>query len=206
MRRLTALALSLAYLAAVQLDAQTTRSSQIALKCRAGSRLSESGETIIYKKCSDGKTYISKDGSAFAELGTGVTEASWATRAYSAGNYTAGGAQTFTVESGDVVTETWMLPTSTSFVFNFNYYPASVGGTPHSDLQIALPVTSAVTVRQPIACGTVPLGTNAPDVCWALFESGSSTLKVQRYNFAVWGSDTDSVFIQGIVGPVKITP
>jgi len=63
--------LILALLLAVPVLAQTTRTKQIVLRCTAASRLSVSGETIIYKDCDDGKTYLSRDGAAFAEVATG---------------------------------------------------------------------------------------------------------------------------------------
>lgn len=54
----------------LDIAAQTTRTRQIVLRCVNSSRLSVAGETIIYKDCDDGKTYLSKDGAAFAEVTT----------------------------------------------------------------------------------------------------------------------------------------
>lgn len=62
--------LIIAWLIAAPLFGQTTKTRQIVLKCVAASRPSASGESVIYKDCDDGKTYISKDGGAFAEIAT----------------------------------------------------------------------------------------------------------------------------------------
>lgn len=55
--------------------AQTVTSNQIVLRCVASSRLSGATETVIYRKCSDGKNYVSTAGGAFVEMATGEGEA-----------------------------------------------------------------------------------------------------------------------------------
>lgn len=51
--------------------AQTMATSQIVIRCASASRLSAASESIIYRDCDDGVTYLSAGGGAFAALGSG---------------------------------------------------------------------------------------------------------------------------------------
>src|SRR4051812_44657657 len=89
-------------------SAQTSKVSQIVIRCMSSSRLSGASDAILWRKCSDGKVYLSSGGGAFSELATATTiSPPWQTRSFSAGNYTANGSMTWTVQSGDVTHETW---------------------------------------------------------------------------------------------------
>jgi hypothetical protein len=66
------------------------------------------------------------------------TQGAWITRAYSAGNYTGSGSMTWTVDSGDILAERFVLENRSLTIFGA-YQTTSVGGTLSTALQVALP-------------------------------------------------------------------
>jgi hypothetical protein len=72
----------------------------------------------------------------------------WTTPTFSAGNFTASGSMTWTVESGDVTTYTYAILNKTMFL-SFYIITTTVGGTPSTSLKIAIPgsKSSAKSVR-----------------------------------------------------------
>lgn len=62
----------------------------------------------------------------------------WTTVAHSAGNFTAGGSQTWTVASGDQDTFKY-VETGKRMRVSVSLVTTSVGGTPHPELRIAVP-------------------------------------------------------------------
>jgi hypothetical protein len=75
----------------------------------------------------------------------------WTTPSFDAGDYTGSGSMTWTVDSGDVTTMSYTL-VGTTMVLSFFLTSTSVGGTPDSVLQIAIPggFTAVSRMRNPI--------------------------------------------------------
>jgi hypothetical protein len=71
----------------------------------------------------------------------------WVTPAYSGGNFTANGSMTWTVDAGDVASYRYVKHGSTVFI-NIYLITTTVGGTPNSELRIALP--AGVTPIAPV--------------------------------------------------------
>lgn len=78
-------------------------------------------------------------GSNITDVGTrNYLFGEWKTPAFSAGNFTAGGTQTWTVDAGDVVTYEYSVVNKVmTLVFSLN--TTSVGGVANTDLRLAIP-------------------------------------------------------------------
>ena len=75
---------------------------------------------------------------------TGLVATAWTTPAFNAGDFTAEGAMTWTVEAGDVITYSYIIIGKTMFI-NFNIDLTTVGGTLSSMLFIAIPAGKVAT-------------------------------------------------------------
>lgn len=114
------LAAAVLLILSLDIAAQTRRMSQLVLRCVNASRLSVAGETIIYKDCDDGKTYLSKDGAAFAEVTTAAAsvQPKNGAKAYQSG----GGTQV-------VTSATWTPLTFDSESWDFGGYHSTASNT-----------------------------------------------------------------------------
>jgi len=86
----------------------------------------------------------------YAEQNRSVANGHWQTRAFAAGNYTAGGSMTATVASGNVTTESWAVNGNTC-TFNALITGFTLGGSANPEFDIVLPpgIVSASVVGTP---------------------------------------------------------
>lgn len=132
------------------------------------------------------------------ELGTGAllfaNAFTWTTRAFSAGNYTGNSAMTWTVASGDVVTDQYIVIGKTMF-YNITLQNTTVGGTPDSTLQITLPASATAAKTQTFPC---IVNNNAGGFVAGLCNvgAGSPTLQVFRASLANWSAATDATDVR----------
>ena len=82
-----------------------------------------------------------------------------AVRAYTAGNYTAGGTMTWTVDSGDVFAESFTEVGTTQW-FSFVLTTTTVGGTANPELRVTLPNSRTATRTTSGVCVGLDNGTN----------------------------------------------
>src|SRR3990167_787127 len=76
--------------------------------------------------------------------GSLISAATWTTPTFSAGDFTASGSMTWTVDAGDVVTYAYTIINKVMTVL-FYIDPTTVGGTPSTSLQIAIPANKTAT-------------------------------------------------------------
>lgn len=131
------------------------------------------------------------------ERGRSVAMGVWTDVAYAAGNFTASGAMTWTVGSGDQKTYAYTLVGDT-MTLCFKVDGTTVGGTPSTDLRIALPggVTAARTTTG--AFQYLDAGGAATPGYWQV-DVGTAYLRLLKQAFANWSSATDTTSVAGTV-------
>ena len=87
----------------------------------------------------------------------------WTTPAYSAGDYTANGAMTWTVGSGDVTTFKYIVLGKTMTI-SFLLNTTTIGGTPNSELRIAIPASKLPSASFDTAFGFYDNGTTGTGI------------------------------------------
>lgn len=118
----------------------------------------------------------------------------WIAPAYSAGNFTAGGAMTWTVDAGDIGVYVYWLKGRTLFV-GLSVSATSVGGTPADSLLVAIPggFTALGTTRTVFtfsdAGGTRVAGT-------AFANSGGGLIFLRKFDSANWSAATNTTIVE----------
>lgn len=137
-------------------------------------------------------------GTNWVELGrlTTPTPGFWATPVYNAGNFTASGAMTWTVEAGDVVTYQYMLVNKTMFL-NFYITASSVGGTPSGALQLTIPAGKVPAKNSVALIRAVDNGAAALGI--AILSAGSNIIALRRDVAAGtnWSAATNATEVNG---------
>ncbi len=125
-----------------------------------------------------------------------ILEAGWTTPAFSAGDFTAGGAQTWTVAAGDVTTFAYQIIGKTMRIM-FNIKTTTVGGTPNEVLNIAIPAskTAAKEVTFPI----VTLDNNTRGIGFASISAGGAIIQCAKSDYSVWAASTNLTGVYGSV-------
>lgn len=119
----------------------------------------------------------------------------WATPTFAAGNFTGNNSMTWTVASADVVTLAYTV-VGKQMTVSFNIQQTTVGGTPSTDLQIAIPLglTSAKSMHN--ACFINDnLAGNA--VGRVFVTVGGSTVNIAKIDGAAWSASTDNTYVFG---------
>lgn len=118
----------------------------------------------------------------------------WTTPSYSAGNFTANGSMTWTVDSGDVITYEYVIFGKMMFLI-FTVSASSIGGTPNTDLLLTIPASKVVAKE---AHG------HADFVLGATWISGSARaiigdtkIHILRSDGAVFPALTDTAYVRG---------
>lgn len=117
-------------------------------------RLGASGSAVNAKagaptgSCSQGAVYFRTDGAAnttayvctAANVWTVLLNdtGTWANVSYAGGNFTGGGAQTWTVQEADVITNRRIV-TGKTMIWSVALYQTTVGGTANAELRLTLP-------------------------------------------------------------------
>lgn len=120
--------------------------------------------------------------------------------AFSAGNFTANGSMTWTVDSGDQAAF-WYSLVGKLMTVGFTIKNSSVGGTLNTTLQIAIPAGKTAAHEQ-WTLGWMYQGTWA----WCFFnvEASGTVIKIQKADGTNWSSSTDGTFVAGeIVFPIN---
>lgn len=127
--------------------------------------------------------------------------AGWTSVAFSAGNFTANGAQTFTVGSGDQLAYAYRLLDPFSMMLTFALTQTSVGGTPNTDLRIAIPAGKICSVQ---ANGTFKYMDNGADgTGYIQADATTGYIRLLKASFANWSASTNNTDLRGqIIIPV----
>jgi len=118
----------------------------------------------------------------------------WVDRAFSAGNYSASGSMTWTVASGDVVSDNYLL-NGKLLTMSFIVDTSSVGGTPSSDLRISLPGGKTVNAQSTNPIRIVDNGTAS--IGYALAIPGNGYVSIRRVDLTNWQLSTDNTRVEG---------
>lgn len=124
-------------------------------------------------------------------------QGAWITPAFAAGDYTGSGAQTVTLTSGDVTTCAFRLSGRTLTV-SLVLSGITVGGTPSTDIQRAIP-NGFVSLQEHRGAvyrvsdnGTVGQGI-------AIVEAAGTKIRILKIDISNWTASTDNTTIQGQV-------
>lgn len=134
------------------------------------------------------------------ERGRSTALGEWTTPTYAAGDFTANGSMTWTVQAGDVTTYAYALVGKMETVA-FTIITSTVGGTPNNELMIKVPSgTAAKQVFNAVAIsdnGSLIMG-------FAYVNSGGSQINVRRSDGANWSASTDNTIVRGqITFPIQ---
>ena len=118
----------------------------------------------------------------------------WTTPTFAAGDFTASGSMTWTVAAGDVGTYAYTILNKTMTV-SFNINTSTVGGTPSTDLMIAIPATKTATkgMRNPVQL--LDNGTRTTGVAYV--DASGTVIVIQRTDAANFTAATDNTYILG---------
>lgn len=118
----------------------------------------------------------------------------WQSVAYSAGNFTAGGSMTWTVDSGDQVAYSYMLIGHTLFLAA-TLNTTTVGGTLGNELRVAVP--GGFTCANSATLGAIRAFDSGTDtVGFAAAQSGAAYVRLFRGGFSNWAASTNNTSIQ----------
>lgn len=155
----------------------------------AGSYGADAGMT--YDKAADILSLVG----GYKERSRSVAMGEWTTPAFNAGDFTAGGAQTWTVGSGDVITYEYSL-VGKKLTVAFVILTSTIGGTPNPDLRIAVPggFSAAKRTLNPIL--VLDGGTFAAGFAQVL--AGGTTISLTHIDAVTnWANQTDSAGVLG---------
>lgn len=130
-----------------------------------------------------------------AKLGTDV--GAWQSQTYAAGDYSAGGSMTFTVDSGDVGTNRYMVIGKTLF-YEISISNTVLGGTPNAEVRIKIPGGYTAASSMP-TIGTAYSGALTPNYEFTQVFPSSQTIAIYRAQAGSWPNGTYSMWLQGMI-------
>lgn len=136
---------------------------------------------------------ISAD-SGYKERGRTVAMGEWTTQPFSAGEYTANGSMSWSVDSGDVVSNSYSLVGKT---LNWALYvgDTTVGGTPNTELRFTLPGSLVAAAGIIYPAKIIDNGGAVEDgQCYTT--AASSTLNCQRAGLANFSASTNATAVR----------
>ena len=118
----------------------------------------------------------------------------WTTPTFSAGNFTGNASMTWTVASGDVLTYEYTIMDKIMTVI-FRIVTSTVGGTPDTDLQIAIPAskTAAKAALNPILAND----NGSQAIAYAGVTASASVIFIQKVGAGAWAAATDATGVFG---------
>lgn len=138
---------------------------------------------------------ITASGGAGEEI-DGVGLNGWVTPTFSAGNFTANGAMTWSVDSADVVTYAYSIVGKTMWLMVV-INDTTIGGTPNVELRVAIPASKVATKATVAASARVVNGgveyTNA---IASVDVAGSTVIKVFLPGFITYTAGTNNTSVQ----------
>ena len=126
-------------------------------------------------------------------------QGSWFTPTFAAGDFTGNASMTWTVDSGDVQTDRYMLFGATA-LYQYSYNTTTVGGTPSTDLRRAIPaLLTPKTSSEVTATWSRNLDnlTANDGFCYTLGSSGLHLFFRRDKTSGVWAASTNQTYVQG---------
>jgi len=115
----------------------------------------------------------------------------WTAVSFSAGNFTGNGAMTWTVASGDVVTNTY-IKIGRTLIWSVHLDTTTVGGTPNSSLRLTIPGGFTAAGAQSVKC-SVTIDNNV--VSQAHATTSGTLVEIIRDDFANWTASTNLTYV-----------
>lgn len=135
-----------------------------------------------------GTNVISQTTLNFGQPGT------WTTPTFSAGDYTANGSMTWTVAEGDVTSFAYVIQGKVMTVV-FTLATTTVGGTPNTQLHIAIPASKTATKR---VINPVLISDNGTQVIgWADVAASGTKINIQLLAGANFAASTNATLVYG---------
>jgi len=122
----------------------------------------------------------------------------WTAVSYSAGNFTANGAMTWTVDAGDVQVFTYRIIGKTLFI-NFRAQTTSVGGTLNTQLRVAIPGGFTIKTNGLAMAFVIDNGNRNVGYYNADLANGSTFFTIERADGANWSAATNTTSLYGQV-------
>lgn len=126
--------------------------------------------------------------------GTTVSANPWQTPTFAAGDFTANGAMTWTVDAGDVTTYAWRQDGKMMTVL-ITLATTTVGGTPNTQLQIKVPGGRTAAKRAINPCFI--LDNNVRTTGYLDVAAGGTNITVNRTDGANWTASTNLTYVYG---------
>lgn len=120
----------------------------------------------------------------------------WTSVSFSAGDYTANGSMSWTVASGDAVTNEYELINRT-MTWMLYVRETTVGGTLNSELRVAIPDSRRSEREISAPCWINENGTRSIGRMTA--SAGASYLTIRKTGSANWSTATDTTWIIGTI-------
>lgn len=120
----------------------------------------------------------------------------WVTPTFSAGNFTASGSMTWTVEAGDVIVYRYKMISADTMVLQWFINTTTVGGTPSTGLRIAIPNSKVSSDSHSTTCRNFDSGTGV--IGFVEVANGESYITIFR-DAAVsnWTASTNNTYVRG---------
>ena len=119
----------------------------------------------------------------------------WVTPTFAGGNFTGNGSMTWTVDSGDVTTNAY-IQIGKTITYTFYLVNTSVGGTPNSALQIAIPNSQAAAKTMGGVCRISDNG-GAFTAGFIVVPSGGGVIQIQKIDGSNWNASTNTTIVMG---------
>lgn len=119
----------------------------------------------------------------------------WTTPAFNAGDFTANGSMTWTVEAGDVVTYAYTMLGPHLMLLSFNIQLTTIGGTVNNNLRIKVPNGKTLTNQALIVILIRDNGIQQNG--WCLGVAGGTYVSIARTDAANWTAVTNTANVYG---------
>jgi hypothetical protein len=130
-----------------------------------------------------------------SQVNSSLPAPAWITPAFNAANFTGNGSMTWTVESGDVATYAYIISGKTMTVSLF-INTTTVGGTPNTTLQIAIPAGKVATKAMASATSRL-LDNNVVAVGIMQVLASGTVIQVLREDAAAYTASTNQTGFRG---------
>jgi len=114
---------------------------------------------------------------------------------FSAGDFTANGSMTWTVASGDVVANKYLIQ-QRSIILAFTLQTTTVGGTPNTQLIKKLPSTYTIGTGTQAVCFALDNGT---PISARSVNASSTQISFSKFDGTNWTASTDNTFVSGTI-------
>lgn len=131
-----------------------------------------------------------------SDVDSTVVPGAWTTPSYSAGNFTANGAMTWTVAAGDVTTYAYSNLGKTMTVALY-LSTTDIGGTPDTTLSVAIPNSKVSTKAVGFPCWFHDNGT--PSIGKAEIPASGTTIGLQKIDQSNWTATTGGMRVRCVL-------